>query len=726
VLPPGHPAPGYHFGPYSIIVLATVAIALAVANRAWRHRSAPGAIYLFFLALAAAEWALAGAFEVAATDLPVKVLWAQIGYVGTMATAPAFLLFTLDYSHQSPRVTLRAVLLVSIVPVLTWLAAVTNGLHGWLWSDIRFDQANNIAVYTHGPWFWVSFVYLYALLVWGSVVLLLAVIRFHRHFRSRLIVLLVGALLPIVANVLYVSGALPPRGLDWTPVGLALSGLFLAWGVYRQRLFDLMPVARGWLFENMADGVVVVDDENRIVDANPGAHRMLDATGQMLVGRLVRDVTKAWSGSLPLDSAERASSEVILGHDDLRIVDVQVSPLYARSGKTTGRLIVMRDVTERRRAEEALRDMNVTLEELVAGRTAEIEAERVKSDAILRSVGDAIALVSPELAIMYSNQAFAALTGYAANEALGRSLRALEAWPASGQVRQEIAATLAQGGMWRGDFAGRHKDGRRYDAALTVSAASSTYSRVSGYVASYLDISERRRLEDARDHFIGNVSHSFRTPLSAIKLCAYILQRSKDPQMAAQYLENLVRQTAQLEQLVQDVVTMSKIDVARREDNRELVSLGGIAEQLVERYQQQARDAGLLLQAAGIPAGLPPVEGDAQLLTQAVEQLLKNALIYTPSGGQISLTAGTAEQGGRAWVVVGVQDSGPGIQADEQSRVFERFYRGSMAQTGHILGTGLGLSIVERVARTYGGRATVESAPGQGSLFRLWMPVGGA
>jgi PAS domain S-box-containing protein len=717
-------APAYRFGWYSIVLLATALMAVAVAWRAWRYRRAPGAAYLFVMEVAAAVWSVTGAFEAAATDLGAKVLWSQLSYLGIGATPPSFLLFALDYSHHGRRLRPRLVALIYLCPSLTFLVAATNGVHHWLWPTVTLDPLRNVAYYGHGPWWWAQVVYYYTLSVWGLGTLLAALFRSHRYYRSRLALLIIAALLPVIGNLCYAFDLLPLRGYDWTPVALAVTGGAMLWGVYRQRIFDLLPVARTLLFECLGDGVLVVDAAGRIADANASAQALLDTGGAALVGRAARDVLASWGAEIPLQCDEPTAVEAALGRRELRLMDVRVSPLVSRSGERIGRLVVLHDITERKRAEEALRDLNATLEELVVARTAEIEAEREKSETILRSAGAALALIGPDLCVRYANAAFAALTGHAEDEALGRSVTTLGAWPETPGLQQAIAATLAEGQVWRGDIRGTRKDGQLYDATLTVSPVRGEGGRVSGYVASYLDISERRRLEEARAQFINNVAHSFRTPLTAIKLCTYMLQKTSDPQVRAEYLESLARQAEQFEQLVQDVVTLSMLDSSQGVEGMcELLSVGEVAERAVARCRLQAVEAGLTLELVTPPADLPLVEGVASWLLQALEELVKNALLYTPSPGQVRVGVELAERDGRPWVALVVRDSGPGIAPDELPRLFERFYRGSLMETGHILGTGLGLPIVERVAQLHGGQAAVESMPGQGSTFRLWLPA---
>jgi signal transduction histidine kinase len=101
---------------------------------------------------------------------------------------------------------------------------------------------------------------------------------------------------------------------------------------------------------------------------------------------------------------------------------------------------------------------------------------------------------------------------------------------------------------------------------------------------------------------------------------------------------------------------------------------------------------------------------------------VQNAIVFTPRGGRVALSIAVVEDADRRWVTVAVQDTGPGIPPEEQERVFDRFFRGSLAEPGHIRGTGLGLSIAQTIARAHGGRITLESGEG-GSKFTLWLPV---
>jgi signal transduction histidine kinase len=139
----------------------------------------------------------------------------------------------------------------------------------------------------------------------------------------------------------------------------------------------------------------------------------------------------------------------------------------------------------------------------------------------------------------------------------------------------------------------------------------------------------------------------------------------------------------------------------------------------------EAERAGLTVEIVPFPSSLPPVNGDEPRLVQALGELLENAVTFTPLGGQVTVEVKAAEAEGRAGVAIAVQDTGPGISPEEQGRVFDRFFRGRLADSGHIPGTGLGLSIAQEIVRAHGGQVTVESELGAGSTFTIWIPAAG-
>ena len=124
-----------------------------------------------------------------------------------------------------------------------------------------------------------------------------------------------------------------------------------------------------------------------------------------------------------------------------------------------------------------------------------------------------------------------------------------------------------------------------------------------------------------------------------------------------------------------------------------------------------------------IPVDVPTVKGDSARVVQALGKTIENALTYTPSGGQVVLAVGTTEDQEGSWLTIAVKDTGPGIPSEEQERVFDRFYRGGLAEAGHIPGMGLGLSIAWEIVHAHGGRLVLESQVGEGSTFTFWLPV---
>jgi PAS domain S-box-containing protein len=359
------------FTPYALVYFLTAAVSAAVAVYAWRRRPVVGAARLAWLMAAGAQWAFALGLELVATDLPAKLFWSKVAYVGTVSAPVLFLLFALQYSGSAWLPALRYRLLLWVIPAATLLLVATNEWHHLLWTSFTPSPAgHNILIYGHGPWFYVAVAYYYFVSAIGAAAIIRSAVRFAHVYRSQSLVLLIGASVPIATGALYVLGLSPAPGLDISPIGFMFAGLALVWGILRFRLLDLAPVARDLLFESMSDGVVVLDAQNRIVDINRAAQQLLGAT-VAVVGQSARVVLAARPDLIErFRDVMTGQVEIVLGTEAPRHLDLRISPLRDRRGRFTGRLIVLRDITERKLAEEELHRSNVELQ----ARNAELDA----------------------------------------------------------------------------------------------------------------------------------------------------------------------------------------------------------------------------------------------------------------------------------------------------------------------------------------------------------------
>jgi PAS domain S-box-containing protein len=224
-----------------------------------------------------------------------------------------------------------------------------------------------------------------------------------------------------------------------------------------------------------------------------------------------------------------------------------------------------------------------------------------------------------------------------------------------------------------------------------------------------------QELDRAKDQFISNVNHELRTPLANIKLYLSLLERGK-PEKHGEYLQTLHREQSRLEKMIEDLLDLSRLDLGVTHIEPALLALDPLLRQLVADRVNLAIEHGLTLdyQAA---EELPPVLIDPERLTEVVTNLVTNAVNYTPHGGRIIVRADVAG----AWVTFTVRDTGPGIAAKDLPHLFERFYRGEVGRRASAPGTGLGLAISKEIMDRMGGRITVDSVPGQGAAFTVWL-----
>ncbi|MFZ5592002.1 MAG: sensor histidine kinase, partial [Bacillota bacterium] len=243
-----------------------------------------------------------------------------------------------------------------------------------------------------------------------------------------------------------------------------------------------------------------------------------------------------------------------------------------------------------------------------------------------------------------------------------------------------------------------------------------------GVVVVLRDVTERRQVEQMRSEFIANVSHELRTPLTSISgfLETLLDGAVEDRELARHFLQIISDETRRITRLLDDLFALSNIEYRRVTPRRENVDLGDVVERVREIFLPQAQEKNIHL-LNNMPHGLPPVVGDSDMLTRVLINLVDNAIKYTPEGGTVSIKGGLADAGG---VFVSVTDTGIGIPADSLPRVFERLYRVDRARArGNGSGYGLGLAIVKHIVELHRGRIEVQSTPGVGSTFTVFLPL---
>lgn len=236
------------------------------------------------------------------------------------------------------------------------------------------------------------------------------------------------------------------------------------------------------------------------------------------------------------------------------------------------------------------------------------------------------------------------------------------------------------------------------------------------------DDSENIRVEETRRDFVANVSHELKTPVAAIGLLAEALMESSDDPYSVEHFGERVRiESMRLGSMVSELIALSRLQGAERLPDLEDVEVDVLIDEVLDRAQINAEAAGIKL-TTDDDSGLH-VDGDHTLLLTALNNLVANAIAYSPGGSGVSISRRVAVSDGRAMVAIAVTDRGIGIAQQYQQRVFERFFRVDKARSRATGGTGLGLAIVKHVASNHGGAIELWSKPGTGSTFTLTIPL---
>ncbi|HEY6263264.1 MAG TPA: ATP-binding protein [Candidatus Acidoferrum sp.] len=339
--------------------------------------------------------------------------------------------------------------------------------------------------------------------------------------------------------------------------------------------------------------------------------------------------------------------------------------------------------------------------------------ERNLSSAILGSMVEGVAVVNASERLLFANPGFAEILDLdvppQSGSALVEVVRQTELIEAVRQVLNgdpRVETEIVTGTL------------RQHFFAVTVAAVSA--AETSGAVIVLHDITDLRKLERVRRDFVANVSHEFKTPLTAIQGFAETLLAGAidDAQNRVRFLEIILEHSQRLARLTDDLLRLSQMDADRLGLEIRGVGVQQFVESCVETAQRPAAERDLRI-SVNLSSRLPEIAADRRRLAEVLQNLLDNAIQYTPPGGQIMLSASA----NGSEVTFTVSDTGIGIPQTDQPRIFERFYRVDVARSREVGGTGLGLAIAKHLVEVHGGRIWVESEVGQGSQFHFTVPI---
>jgi two-component system phosphate regulon sensor histidine kinase PhoR len=337
----------------------------------------------------------------------------------------------------------------------------------------------------------------------------------------------------------------------------------------------------------------------------------------------------------------------------------------------------------------------------------ELRGERDLLEAILSSMTDGVLVVDRDRRIVLTNPALAAML-LIAGDPVGRNvLHVLRNADLNDVLQKAADGATAEMEL---DVAGLRP--RR-----VLVRAVALRGEPGGVLAVFIDVTELRRLETMRRDFVANASHELRSPLTTVRAAAETLAVSlDDPEAAGRFTDLIVRNSERLQNLIDDMLELSRIESREFELHLEAVDLPPLVERVIAQHAHRAQLKRIALTRALADAS--PVRADRRALEHALSNLVDNAIKYGPEGASVQVTA--QQEGAR--VRIGVTDTGAGIAAEHLPRLFERFYRVDPGRSRELGGTGLGLAIVKHLVEAMGGAVSVQSAVAAGSTFSIDLP----
>ena len=358
----------YTIYPHALILFLTTIMSLIVALAAWNRRNTTTGFILILFMISIAIWSFFSGIEAGTTGVANRIFWSKMEYLGFVWASPLCFLFVLSYTNHWKWITKPVLISIAAISIITLVLAWTNEFHGLIWSSFHpGDPQLNTLVYVHGTWF-LLYTFIQFCLFCFSVGILFHDLRVQKApYRQQTVTILAAVLIPAVAGILYTFKISPIPGLDWMPLCTFFTGAIFTWSIQTYRLLDLVPIARDTLVEQMLDGMIVLDGQQRIIDINPSARNMIKGGDAIKPGDPLSSVLPELCPSSE-DLKKQSNTRILSLHetsDDHRFVDVRMTLIKGTKTGTNCSLLMLRDITKRKTIEDSLNQANRELEKRI-------------------------------------------------------------------------------------------------------------------------------------------------------------------------------------------------------------------------------------------------------------------------------------------------------------------------------------------------------------------------
>lgn len=390
------------YGIYAILLLISTIITSYLAFYSWNKRSKPYALYFSLLMLSVSIWSITGALEMATISIAYKVVWSELSYLGIAFIGPLWLLFSLSYTGHVKWLDNKLIAVLMIIPAIILVLVATNGWYGLIWPTITTssNQPGALLIYGHGTGFFINAAYTYALMLIGILLFIQFLIISPKIYQKQVLLILFAAIVPFIANAIYIGRESPVLGLDITPFAFTITGVLVAWSIFKFKLLDIVPVAYNNLFDRMSSGALIIDSQLRIVDVNPAAINLLKIDAE-IIGTSIEDSKDFGEFFKKNKIITELEEEIKIDSPVNKWLDVQITSLDKKK-QLLGWLITFTDINARKIAEESLKKSEKQYRNLVDNALIGI----YKTD--------------PTGRILFANNAVFEIFGYSSEEDISR------------------------------------------------------------------------------------------------------------------------------------------------------------------------------------------------------------------------------------------------------------------------------------------------------------------